>query len=143
MGKTVQIGEFTENRESFIGTVERSESPCNCEMCQKGNESLGREVDKWHIVIAPLSVYQKNQHNWLSGKSVRSQKYTFMQALSKAGIKIEDTEDLTGRTFLFDDVFTGKNKETGKTYGVWVINRELSKKEVGEAMGFKPKDVKV
>ena len=109
-------------------------------MCKKGTESLGREVEKWHMVIVPLTVHLKNQYNWLNGKSTRSNKYLFMSALSKAGIRIEDTEDLVDRTFLFRDVVTSVNKETNQTYGVWVVDKELSKAEVADMVGFKKPD---
>ena len=55
-------------RENFVGVVVYAEFPCDCVICKRGNEKLrnmGRgEIPRIHLVIKPLTVYEKLQHAW-------------------------------------------------------------------------------
>ena len=55
-------------RENFVGVVVYAEFPCNCPICRRGNEKLkamGRgEIPRIHLVIKPITVYDKLQHAW-------------------------------------------------------------------------------
>jgi len=55
-------------RENFVGVVVYAEFPCDCVICRRGNEKLkgmGRgEIPRVHLVIKPLTVYEKLQHAW-------------------------------------------------------------------------------
>jgi len=139
MGKVENTKEFVEGRQAFLGTIEASKSPCTCDSCKKGNDTrVGNgnpAVESWHIDISPLSVYQKHQYIWLRGKTTRSNLYIFLKALETAGIKIEDTEELEGDTFLFVWKITGKNTD-GSERGMYVITKKLSKDELNAAIGL-------
>jgi len=62
-------------REDFVGVVIRAEFPCKCEICRRGYQKLQemkketKIPEKVHIVIKPLTVYDKLQHAWYSGSS--------------------------------------------------------------------------
>lgn len=145
MGKIMDEKDFTEGKESFVGVVLASRLPCDCESCQKGNEKKTRTYDQWHIVIEPLTVYTsgKKMHNWLSGKTKRSSMYKFLTSISDAGVKIDDTEDLVDGTFLWDWLKTGDSVDKTQEYGIWIVNRELTKEEINKVIGLDAPDVNV
>lgn len=55
-------------RENFVGVVVYAEFPCECPICKRGNEKLknmGRgEIPRIHLIIKPLTTYDKLQHAW-------------------------------------------------------------------------------
>jgi len=55
-------------RENFVGVVVYADYPCNCPICRRGTEKLknyGRsEQKKIHLIIKPVTTYDKLQHAW-------------------------------------------------------------------------------
>lgn len=71
-------------REDFVGVVVHFEYPCNCPICQKGAQQLGRsDLVKAHIIVKPIEVYGNLMHSWYAGKTVWSSMGGFVIALDE------------------------------------------------------------
>ena len=137
MGKLMDEKEFTEGKEPFVGTILTADFPCECRSCKAGEEnSKFGHVDQMHLTIEPSTVYTATQHEWYSGNKVGSTMHRFMSALAKAGIDIKDSNDLEDRVFLFNNTLLGKKR-------LWIVKKELSKKELRDAMKAQPDNVDV
>ncbi len=74
-------------KEDFVGVVVYAEFPCECPICRRGNEKLkamgGKEQQKIHLVIKPLTTYDKLQHAWYpTSKIIWSNFGAFVVALN-------------------------------------------------------------
>lgn len=122
-------------RENFIGTIAEANYPCDCDMCQKGEESLGDDYKpSLHIQIMPLTVYDKRQHEWLVPSKTKMSKWgAFNMALEELGVlgKIKSPSDLKGKMFEFEsvDVVVGFGD---KKVSLWKPVRVVSKKEANK-----------
>lgn len=122
-------------RENFIGTIAEAAYPCNCDMCNKGRESLGEDYKpSLHIQIMPLTVYDKRQHEWLSPSKTKMSKWgAFNIALDELGVlgKIKSPYDLKGKMFEFKSVEVEVGFG-GKSVSMWKPVRVITKDEANK-----------
>ena len=152
-------------REPFVGIVVHAEFPCDCEVCQRGEQKLqemGRETRgarRIHIAIKPLERYDKFQHTWYTeSKLLWSGFGAFVLALNKLGFvptgNTPEEQWNSVKKYLLCNIFQWESinavdyiiKNTGKVppklpegikgaREIWIPVKKLSSKEVELAFG--------
>lgn len=112
-------------RENFFGLIDEAEYPCVPDDDPDRKPSL-------HFVITPLSVYDKQQHEWVTPSKTKISKWgAFNMALDELGVtkKIKGPDSFQGMAFEFESrevtVGFGDNKAA-----CWIPVRVIGKKEL-------------
>ena len=127
-------------RENFVGTIIEAKYPCDCELCQKGAETLEASGQTWkpslHIQISPVNVYDKTQHEWFVPSKTKVSKWGALNIrLDELGLasKMKSEKDLVNKTFEFESTMV-KVGFGDKEVPCWLPTRLLTKKEVDKVI---------
>ena len=127
-------------REKFVGTIIKAKYPCDCELCQRGAESLEASGQTWkpslHIQIEPVNVYDKIQHEWFVPSKTKVSKWgAFNVRLDELGLAkgMKSEKSLVNKTFEFESTMV-KVGFGDKEVPCWLPVRLLTKKEVDKVI---------
>lgn len=133
----VELEKLKEKPEvEFLGIAVDIRYPCGCRLCQKGKEALEergtkRNTKQLHIVIAPLTNYNKLQHAFIdmSSRAKVSRKGVWIHAMTLAQIPFKNRKEfekfLKSNVILFRKTTVGEyciekmglSEETVKQFG--------------------------
>jgi len=111
-------------RDNFIGKVVKSEYPVTSDAYP--------DTEQWHVEYEPLTVYEKNQHEWMSPSKTLQSKWGAMQKrLEYLKIVPKKVADFVGKILELESVTieVGFDK---KQVEVWLPVRVVDEAEAKE-----------